>query len=128
MVYGDSNAWIQIFEANRSVMEKPGVIPYGTLILIPPRKRVVPKLISKVMPVYPAEARKAHVWGDVVMDVTLNEDGTVAQASVIDGAPLLTDAAASAVKQWRYRPLAVDGKPILKFVVAISFSKGGKVR
>jgi protein TonB len=128
LVYGDSKAWIQIFEANRSAIAKPGVIPYGTPMLIPPRTRVVPKLISKVTPVYPPSVEKEHIWGDVLLDVTLKEDGTVEQTSVIAGNPLLVEAARSAVRQWRYRPLLVNGKPVLKFVVAVSFGKGGKVR
>jgi TonB family protein len=128
LVYGDSNAWIQIFEANRDVIPKPMVIPYGTLILIPPMKRLVPELIYKVTPVYPRSVRKKHIWGDVLLDVTLKEDGTVEQVSPIDGDPLLVQAATSAVKRWRYRPLRVNGKPVLKFVVAVSFGEGGKVR
>lgn len=128
LVYDDPKAWIQIFEANRDVVEKPGAIPYGTPILIPPRKRVVPKLIFKVTPVYPPSAAKEGVWGDVLLDVTLKEDGAVESTSVIDGNPLLVEAATSAVKQWRYRSLLVKGKPILKFVVAVSFGKGGEVR
>jgi anaerobic magnesium-protoporphyrin IX monomethyl ester cyclase len=128
LVYGDSKAWIQIFEANRNVILKPEGISYGTVISIPPRKRVVPKLISKVTPVYPPSAAKEHVWGDVLLDVTLKEGGTVEQTSVIDGNPLLVEAATSAVKQWRYQPLLVDGKPVVKFVVAVSFGKGGRVR
>jgi TonB family protein len=128
LVYGDSNAWIQIFEENRDVVKKPGVIPYGTSIFIPPRKRIVPKLIFKVPPVYPPSAAKEQVWGDVLLDVTLKEDGTVERTSVIDGSTLLVEAATSAVKQWRYRPLLVHGAPVLKFVVVVSFGKGGKVR
>jgi TonB family protein len=128
LVYGDSKAWIQIFEANRSAIRNLGVIPYETPILIPPRKRVVPKLISKVTPVYPPPAAKEHVWGDVLLDVTLKEDGTVEQTSVIDGNPLLVEAATSAVKQWRYQPLLAHGKPVVKFVVAVSFDKRGRVR
>ena len=115
-------------EANRDVIAKPGEVPNGTSITIPPGKRAVPKLISKVLPAYPAEAKKAHIWGDVVLDVTLNEDGAVAQTSFIDGDPLLVEAATSAVKQWRYRPLLVKGKPVVKFVVVVSFGKGGKVQ
>jgi TonB family protein len=128
LVYGDSKAWIQIFEANRNVVAKPGGISHGTSILIPPRKRAVPKLIYKVTPVYPPQAEKEHVWGDVVLDVALKEDGAVEQVSVIDGNPLLADAAMAAVKQWRYAPLFVGGKPVVKFVVVVSFQKGGKVR
>ena len=128
LVYGDSKMWVQIFEANRDVVEKPGTIPSGTEITIPRRKRVVPKLILKVPPAYPDAALKDYVTGDVVMDVTLKEDGTVDQVSVIDGNPLLLDAATSAVKQWRYRPLVANGKPVVKFVVVVSYGKGGKVR
>jgi TonB family protein len=128
LVYDDSEAWVQIFEANRDVAAKPGVIPYGTTILIPPKERLVPELIFKVVPVYPPSARKELIWGDVLLDVALKEDGAVVQTSVIDGNPLLAKAAISAVKKWRYRPLLVDGKPVLKFVVLISLDKGGKVR
>jgi len=128
LVYEDPRMWVQIFEANRDVIEKPGEIANGTSITIPPRKRAVPKLISKILPAYPAEAKKAHVWGDVVLDVTLKEDGTVEQTSFIDGNPLLVEAATRAVEQWRYKPLLVKGKPVVKFVVIVSFSKGGKVR
>lgn len=128
LVYGDSRAWVGIFEANRSEIAKPGFIPDGTSILIPRRKRVVPKPISRVMPAYPASAAKEHVWGDVVLDVTLKEDGTVDRVDLIDGHPLLAEAAASAVRQWRYRPLLVKGKPVVKFVVVVSFGKGGKVQ
>ncbi|HKM49497.1 MAG TPA: energy transducer TonB [Terriglobales bacterium] len=62
------------------------------------------------------------------MDVTLKEDGSVEQVNVIDGPPFLVEAATTAVKQWRYRPLLVKGKPVLKFVVVVSFGKGGKIK
>jgi TonB family protein len=126
-VYGDSKLWVQIFEANRNVVEKPGFIPNGTSILIPPKKRAVPKLISKVAPVYPPAAASQHVHGDVVLDITLKEDGTVDAVNVIDGNAVLADAATTAVKQWRYQPLLVQGKPVLKFVIVVSFGKDGKV-
>jgi protein TonB len=80
-----------------------------------------------VTPLYRPAAEKEHLSGDVVMDVTLKEDGTVDQVNLINGDPLLADAATSAVKQWRYQPLVVAGKPVLKFVVVVSFDKRGKV-
>jgi TonB family protein len=127
-VYDDPEAWLVIFEANRNVVQKPGVVPAGTSLLIPKKKRVIPKLIYKVTPVYPPVAKATHAQGDVLLDVTLKEDGTVDQISVIDGPPQLIEATTSAVKQWRYRPLFVKGKPIVKFVVVVSFGKGGKIR
>ena len=127
LVYGDPGMWEQIFEANRNVVAKPGPIPGGTSILIPPRKRDVPKLISKVLPTYPPEARQQHVRGEVVLDIALNDDGTVETVEVIDGNPLLAEPATAAVKQWRYRPLIAQGNPVVKFVVVISFGRSGKV-
>jgi TonB family protein len=128
LVYGDPKAWVPIFEANRDKIEKPGFIPNGTEILVPKRTRTAPKLISKITPVYPDSAKNAGVWGDVVLDVALKEDGSVDQIHVIDGPPLLAGAATTAVKQWRYQPSSAKGKPaILKFVVVISFGKGGKI-
>ena len=127
LVYGDPGMWVQIFEDNRNVVAKPGAIPAGTAITIPPRKRAVPKLISKVLPAYPPEAKQQHVRGDVVLDVTIKDDGTVEQVGLIDGNPLLADAATTAVKQWRYQPLLVQGKPLLNFVVVVSFGRGGRV-
>ena len=108
LVYGDPKAWVPIFEANRDVIQKPGFIPFGTSLLIPPRKRSVPKLLRKVEPEYPAAAKNAHISGDVVMDVTLRSDGAVSQVNVIDGPAELVDAATTAVKQWQYHASSGD--------------------
>ena len=62
-----------------------------------------------------------------MLDVRLRADGSVEDASVIEGEPVLADAAMSAVKQWRYRPLLVKGEPVLKFLVLLSFNKHGTV-
>ena len=124
VVYGDPKAWVQIFEANRNVLLKPGPISYGTVIHIPAGKRVVPKLISKVTPVYP----RLGGPGDVVLDVKLAEDGAVKWVAVIDGDPVLAEAAVSAVKQWRYRRLVVKETAVDQFVVLVSFGKNGKVK
>lgn len=127
LVYGDRGMWVQIFETNRGVVPKPGSIPAGTSIVIPKRKRAVPQLISKVLPAYPPEAKQQKVRGEVVLDVTLKEDGTVDAINLIDGNPLLAEAATTAVKQWRYQPLLLQGKPVTNFVVVVSFGRGGRV-
>jgi protein TonB len=57
------------------------------------------------------------------MDVTLNEVGSVLKANVLDDDPLLNNAAIDAVKQWKYQPLMVHGKPMNKFVVVVTFGK-----
>ena len=126
LVYGNPKMWVQIFEANRDHIELSSAIPDGTPITIPPAHRIVPKLVKKVPPVYPPEARRQEEH-DVVMDVTLNVDGSVQKVNVIEGDPLLNTAATDAVKQWKYRPLTVFGKPVNNFVVVLTFGKNGKV-
>jgi TonB family protein len=128
LVYGDRKRWIQIFEANRDVVNDPNAVGYGVLLTIPSSHQPTPKLETKVLPTYPAEAAGQHVHGEVAMDVTLNDDGTVNDVKVIEGDPLLNDAATEAVKQWKYRPLTVNGKLMNRIVVVLTFDKNGKVR
>jgi len=117
-----------IFEANRDVATNPNALPYGTSLTIPASHQPLPKLETKVLPPYPSEAASQHVHGDVAMDVTLNDDGTVQEVKVIEGSPLLNSAATDAVKQWKYRPLTVHGKLVNRIVVVLTFDKNGKVR
>ena len=68
-------------------------------------------LIHRVEPEYPEEARKRQVQGAVVLDIHIGQDGTVQDAKLVSGEPLLVDAAMAAVKQWRFQPRLVDGTP-----------------
>lgn len=70
------------------------------------------RLISIVQPVYPEEAKHDHVEGTVAMHVIIGKDGTVLQASVISGPPILTQPTVDAVKQWRYKPTLLNGMPV----------------
>lgn len=69
------------------------------------------RLIHRVEPEYPVEARAKHVQGEVVLEVQVLGEGKIGNIDVIQGDPLLTDAAIQAVKQWRYQPYFVDGQP-----------------
>jgi TonB family protein len=127
LVYGDPKMWVQIFEANRDHIPTPRAIPSGTPVTIPPAHRVVPKLVTKVLPVYPPEAAKQHEERDIIINVVLNDDGSVKNVNVVDGDPLLNNAAIDAVKQWKYRPLTVNSKPVNNFLVVVTFYKNRKV-
>ncbi len=77
-----------------------------------PLSHVVVKdlLIEKVAPKYPGIAISSHVEGDVVLRVVIGTNGKVADVKTESGAVQLIPAATSAVKQWRYRPLTLDGE------------------
>ena len=71
-----------------------------------------PKLIKVVDPVYPEEARKGGVEGAVILEARTDEEGNVAAVQVLKGNdPYLNKAAVDAVKQWKYEPMYIKGKP-----------------
>jgi TonB family protein len=70
------------------------------------------RLTHKVDPIYPSEARLQRVEGAVLLDALVGEDGNVHEVQVTSGPPLLAKAAAQAVKQWRYQPFQLNGKPV----------------
>jgi TonB family protein len=72
----------------------------------------LPKLLFRLEPAYPADALAAGVQGMVYIDAVLAKDGTVKDARVISGHPMLTDAALAAVHQWRYTPTKLNGVPV----------------
>jgi protein TonB len=65
-----------------------------------------------VEPQYPTEARAQKIQGVVTLDVQIGSEGVVHNIAVVDGNPLLAEAAVAAVRQWRYEPYAVDGRPV----------------
>jgi TonB family protein len=69
-------------------------------------------LSRKVQPVYPAAAKQAHVQGTVEMDVTISKDGVPEDIRVLRSpSDDLTQSALDAVRQWRYRPTLLNGRP-----------------
>jgi len=68
-------------------------------------------LIKKVNPKYPAELRRKHVQGTVILRAEIGTDGSIHNLIVVSGEPSLVKAALKAVKQWKYKPYIVDGKP-----------------
>lgn len=47
-----------------------------------------------------------------MLDVQTRGDGTVEGIELVSGQPLLAQAAMAAVKQWRFRPQTVKGRPV----------------
>jgi len=69
-------------------------------------------LIRRVDPIYPDEAMAARREGDVLLHVVLAIDGAVKELELVKGDPILAKAALEAVKQWRYKPTLLNGKPV----------------
>jgi protein TonB len=70
------------------------------------------KAISLPQPTYPPIARSAHASGQVVVQVTIDENGNVISASAISGHPLLHGAAVLAARQAKLTPTRLSGQPV----------------
>jgi TonB family protein len=70
------------------------------------------KLIHKVTPGYPLEAKEARIQGTVRLNAVVAHDGTIAHLTVVSGHPLLVPSALEAVRQWRYQPTLLNGQPV----------------
>lgn len=71
-----------------------------------------PELVEFVEADYPPEEREAGRDGTVVLELTLDAQGQVTDAVVVESAGEAFDAAAiDAVRRFRFRPAEVDGQP-----------------
>ena len=70
------------------------------------------KAISLPKPAYPPIARAAHASGTVVVQVLIDENGSVVSAHAVSGHPLLQGAAVGAARQARFSPTKLSGQPV----------------
>jgi len=70
---------------------------------------------SKVQPAYPELARKMNIAGTVKIEVVVSPNGTVKEARVVGGHPVLANAAMDAAKKWRFEPAAGESTGIIDF-------------
>jgi TonB family protein len=70
------------------------------------------RLITKIPANYPPVARAAHIEGHVVIKAIVGTDGSVVQAQIISGHPMLSREALLSVSKWRYQPVIHNGSPV----------------
>jgi protein TonB len=67
-------------------------------------------------------AKSQHVSGNVLVDALIDANGRVTTMKVVSGPALLHQAAMDALKQWKYQPATLDGKPTaMHLTVTIQF-------
>ncbi|HEU4796484.1 MAG TPA: TonB family protein [Pyrinomonadaceae bacterium] len=70
------------------------------------------KAISLPKPQYPPIARAARASGTVVVQVLIDENGSVVSAKAVSGPPLLLATAVAAARQARFSPTKLSGQPV----------------
>jgi TonB family protein len=76
------------------------------------RNLQIGQLANMVEPDYPPDARQAHLEGTVKLHVVVGADGEIQSFRTISGPEALAQAAMLAVREWRYRPTLLNGKPV----------------
>lgn len=89
----------------------------GTSGIAPQRIRVSEAvlkglLVSKVAPELPGGVEPEMIKAPVQMRVLVGVDGSVQKIWVFEGAAELAWNAVSAVRQWKFKPYAVEGQPV----------------
>jgi TonB family protein len=69
---------------------------------------------------YPDAARQSRVMGVVILELTVQPDGTVSNARVLRSIPSLDAAALEAVRQWRYEPTGLPNA--VNMTVTVNFA------
>jgi protein TonB len=82
----------------------------------------MPTLIRRVEPAYPPMAVSARLQGVVILEAIVDEEGTVKEVKVLRSVNTLLDREAlTAVRQWRYAPVVLNGTRV-PFVLTVSLS------
>lgn len=89
----------------------------GTQASRPRRIRVSAGVLGGVLehaakPLYPEQALKAGIKGEVILQVEVDETGRVVRSLAVEGDPLLVAASVEALKDFRFRPYLIQGIPI----------------
>ena len=104
-----TTAGVESVAGAAELSEKPKVAP-GTMMPID-QVDTLPVTLSRTLPIYSVQARQMRIQGTVVLNVLINDRGTVDDVVVAQGVPGgdVNEAAVKAAKQWTYRPATKDG-------------------
>ena len=82
-----------------------------------------PVKVREVLPIYPEIARKARVQGVVILEATINREGSVVDVKVLRGLPMgCTEAAIEALQKTKFKPATMNGRPVaVYYVLTVTF-------
>jgi TonB family protein len=81
------------------------------------------KLVRQPKPAYPPDAKQQRIQGVVKLQALIGVDGQVKDLAVIEGEPILAQAAMDAVWQWVYQPTLLNGNPVeVKTQIDVNFT------
>jgi len=85
---------------------------------------------QRTLPVYPDEAMRKGIQGDVVFKIVVDETGRIVMSVPVEGDPLLVAASMDALRDFRFRRYLLNGTPVrvesqLGFHFSVEKNAGG---
>lgn len=81
------------------------------------------QIVHKVPPIYPEDAKKAQIAGNVQLEAVIGKAGEAENLKVVSGPKELQQSALDAVRQWTYKPFLLNGEPVeVKTTININYS------
>lgn len=80
------------------------------------------RILHEVDPVYPPLAKAAHLQGQVVIRMTIDEQGLPSDVQAVSGVEALQAPALRAARQWRFEPARQNGQAVpATFLLTLNF-------
>jgi TonB family protein len=91
--------------------------------------QIVPgHLIHRVDAKYPKETKKSKLEGTVVLQATIDKEGSVSNLAISSGDLTFADAAVDAVRDWKFEPYMQNGQPVqVRQELAFKFTPDEKI-
>jgi TonB family protein len=94
-------------------------LAFATVVLPSPaafaQEELTRKVRSKVAPTYPEIARRMSISGTVKLAVVVAPNGTIREAKILGGHPVLVNAAVDAIKKWKFEPASEESSGTVEF-------------
>jgi protein TonB len=78
--------------------------------IVVPANVTAASIVTQTPPAYPPEARAKLIQGEVLLHAIIDKEGKISEVHILAGDDALAKAAIEAVRQWRYKPMLVDGE------------------
>ena len=80
------------------------------------------KIVKMVRPTLPPDAKPSAVVGIAAVEVEIDKTGMPSSIKVLKGNPVATNAVVMAVRQWRWKPLKLNGVAVeVVTTIAVNF-------
>jgi TonB family protein len=97
-------------------------VPVAPEVSVSDQPVVPAKLLKAVQPVYPPDAMRNYITGDVRIEAEVDKHGQIGAMKILLGPRQFRQVAMDALKQYEYAPATQGGKPVAsKVTVTIKF-------